>query len=126
MGLSEKMKEEETKGLQMMGIPTEIKPIDKQIDEYFYSRDKKKKRIVMAPKIASKIDLTAMVVPRLLAVTTRGFKDGILQHNMPCPVCLEEPALYVSNKNGTYFAPCDGCHAVGFSLKKDKVKKGWF
>jgi len=75
----------------------------------------------------------------LLEIKTFGFKDGVLVHNMPCPVCLKRMANYVSNDDDSYFAPCGVCSANGYVLEKksyikssdndidkNKKKKGWF
>lgn len=121
MGLSEKDFEEETKGLHMMGIPTEPKSVDEQIDEYFYTKkktDTAKKAITVLKKVEDG--------KKILEISTSGFKDGVLQHNMPCPVCLSEPAVYVSNEDGTYFSPCKTCESEGFELKKKKKKTGFW
>jgi len=130
MGLSDKdigRIEEEEKELERMGIPTKIKSLDEQIAGYFEDRDtskkvKARKNIGLGVTVGSDISKK----PRLLKITTFGFEDGVLKHNMPCPVCLEEPAVYVSNEDGSYFAPCSSCEAEGFVLEKHKKTRGGF
>lgn len=55
---------------------------------------------------------------KLLSVTTKGFENGVLQHNMPCAICLENPALYVNDGREHYFAPCENCAAKGYCIKR--------
>jgi hypothetical protein len=120
MGLSDKDFKEEENSLKMMGIPTEVKPIDKQVDDYFSKKREEKKKTVLKNINISKRDDT------LLTVKTWGFKDGVLQHNMPCPVCLKKPAKYISSEDVHYFGPCEVCETLGFKLENTKRKKGWF
>lgn len=54
----------------------------------------------------------------ILKISTGGFKDGILQHNMPCPVCLENLATYENVGGRGCFAPCMKCSAEGYVIKK--------
>ncbi len=124
MGLAkDKDFDEEKKGLHMMGVPTEHKPIDEQIDSYFNEKEKEKiVKILHSRKPKRNI---AQVDTGLLKIKTWGFKNGELQHNMPCPVCLEESAKYISNDDGTYFAPCEACEARGFTLEKNRKKGFW-
>ncbi len=124
MGLSDKDTiEEEEKQLRLMGIPTEVKPIDEQVSDFFKNKEtelKKRTRIVIPKNRSSKKG-------ELLEVKTWGFKDGILQHNMPCPVCMKNPASYETNEDGGYFAPCASCRSIGYVLKKENERKrGWF
>ena len=129
MGLSEKNFEEEEKGLYMMGIPTAIKPVDDQIDEYFYKKDRELKKTKLSPPkrtMKSKLpDSKDILQPK-----TWGFVDGILQHNMPCPVCMKEKARYISGADGNYFSPCSSCEGKGYILHKvntnDTKKKGFW
>lgn len=127
MGLIDKdsdiFKEEES-GLKNMGIPTSIKPIDEQIDSYFAQKQKKKTKTVLPSNdsVGCSCEIDA---PRLLKVDTFGFKNGVLNHNMPCPVCLNEQAQYISNEDGNYFAPCEACEAIGYRLEKIKKKGFW-
>ncbi len=55
---------------------------------------------------------------KVLEVSTRGFEHGVLQHNMPCPVCLENFASYADIRGKGCFAPCLKCEAEGYVLKK--------
>ena len=131
MGLSDKEDiEREIKGLHRMGIPTEIKPVDEQIDEYFYSRDKKKAKKILLKKdepLDSLSRVSKSRVPDVLKITTRGFKDGVLQHNMPCPVCVTSQASYTTDSDNGFFGPCIDCQIKGYSLSRFQNKKsGWF
>ena len=114
--------EEEKKGLHMMGIPTESKSVDEVIDDYFYSREKKKTKtkLIKALPLSEYDDFGT----EILKVETWGFKNGFLQHNMPCPVCMSNPAIFVSKGTDTYFAPCSACEKLGYVL--EKMKKGFW
>jgi len=112
MGLGELEKEdfkEEEKALNAIGIDVSPK-VDKEIDEYFYDKG-------LAGKVKCK-KLVEEAVKGVLSVSTEGFIDGELQHNMPCPVCLNTQAKYINDGKDHYFAPCESCASKGFVLKK--------
>ena len=123
MSSSDEDFKEEKKGLHMMGVPTEHKSVDEQIDHYFYNRDSKKKKILLKP-VATPLSEFDDFGTELLKVETWGFKNGFLQHNMPCPVCMAHPAIYVSKGIDNYFAPCSACEKLGYVL--EKKKKGFW
>ena len=58
----------------------------------------------------------------VLDVSTYGFKNGILQHNMPCPICLVEFALYTANDDGGYFGPCKKCKLKGYAIVNKDIE----
>lgn len=130
-GLSEKeLKkfEDEEKELGRMGIPTKVKSVDEQVKTYYNNQEGSKKKLTIKRPggLGVNVGSVSGKKPRLLKVTTFGFENGELKHNMPCPVCLSEPARYVSNDDGNYFAPCELCEAAGFTLEKNRKRGGGF
>ena len=51
------------------------------------------------------------------------FTDGgpVVQHNMFCQVCHDEPAVYIVGKG--IFQPCWGCQRKGYKLVRRR--RGW-
>ena len=95
---------------------------DKMIDEYF-SKKSDKKKIVLSSDTEQKDE----DVPALLKISTFGFKNGELVHNMPCPICLEKRARFVSGDFRNYFAPCRDCADEGYLIvNRASERKGWF
>jgi len=130
MGLSDRDKnifDKEDDELIRMGIPITTKSLSDQASGYLNkvkpnNKTKTKKNTGLGVTIGGDDSKK----PRLLKVSTFGFKDGALKHNMPCPVCLNEPAVYISNEHGNYFAPCRSCEELGFVLEKRKKTSGGF
>jgi CRISPR/Cas system-associated protein Cas10 (large subunit of type III CRISPR-Cas system) len=119
MGLvdSKKKYEEES-----MGLNSEH-DTDKMIDEYFAKeRRKKTSSATRLAEVPSKDEQKK----ELLKIRTFGFKDGVLQHNMPCPVCLKKPAKYISSEEMHFFGPCEACEILGYKLENVKNKKTGF
>ena len=98
---------------------------DKMIDEYM-ALEKRKESYNALTSVERKGDISkARHDKSLLKIKTFGFKDGVLQHNMPCPVCLENMARYISDDKNGYFAPCRKCESDGYVLKNKKRKGFW-
>lgn len=66
------------------------------------------------------LDIADEAYRGIAKIVTEGFDNGMLVHNMPCPVCLKNPAVYVNTGKDTYFAPCPECAKKGFVLKKKR------
>ena len=72
--------------LKNLGIPVNH-DLDQEIDSYFTStKPGPKDTDILSEPEHSNTDI------ELCKIKTFGFKDGILQHNMPCPICLKRPA----------------------------------
>ena len=99
----------EIKKLETIGISIKDRN-DSDINGYFYDKGLSGKRST------SKIIDEAK--KGVLSIVTEGFIDGELQHNMPCPVCLNEQAKYINNRKEHFFAPCGKCSAKGYVLKR--------
>ncbi len=130
MGLKDQKKQEtkskftEEHSLGLVGIPDH--DTDKMIDEYFAKERRKKTSTLVRPKESFKPD-KEITNRGVLKVKTFGFKNGVLQHNMPCPVCLENPAVFTSDDGINFFGPCEECQEKGFFIKKHiERKNGWF
>jgi hypothetical protein len=109
--------EEEALGLNS------VHDTDKMIDEYFASE--RRKKASSSVKLVE-VPLNSATNKELLKVRTFGFKDGVLQHNMPCPVCLKKPAKYISSEEMHFFGPCEACEILGYKLENVKNKKTGF
>jgi hypothetical protein len=110
------------KELEKMGVPVNH-DLDKEIDSYFSSKEKSKKNTILYEEKYYDERI------RLCEIKAYGFKNGELQHNMPCPVCLKNPAVYVHTHSYSYFGPCSECSSKGFKMSvpdEKKEKKGWF
>lgn len=102
---------------------------DRMIDKFFDDNRKDKKAIKLAKidEISKKgISKEASQDENLLSVKTFGFDDnGVLKHNMPCPVCLKTQAIYVNEDGYSFFSPCKKCQEKGFVLENSN-NKSWF
>jgi hypothetical protein len=54
------------------------------------------------------------------------FFGPVAEHNMPCVVCWEKPAVY--SFNGAIFEPCWDCQKDGWAIHKTKRRSwlAWF
>jgi hypothetical protein len=121
MGLTVDSKDYEEEALGL----NSIHDTDKMVDEYFAKERRKKTSSMTKNSLVKKA--TVVDTDKLLKVKTFGFKDGVLQHNMPCPVCLKNPAIYKSDGDRNFFAPCKECEKEGYILENILTKKkGWF
>ncbi len=106
--------EEKALGLAGAGHDT-----DTMVDEFYARKHRVKTKKTLCSSKPKRIptikDALAIEDRSLLMVRTFGFKDGVLQHNMPCPVCVKYPAKYSSKG---FFAPCQTCENNGYILKK--------
>lgn len=126
MGLTDKEYTIEEKSL---GLDS-VYDTDKMIDKYFHEKNKEKKPKKITPPSKTQ-HIGGKISTKILKVSTFGFKNGELQHNMPCPVCLENRAVFTSDGNTNFFAPCMSCQNDGYitknvNLEPKEEKKGWF
>ena len=119
MGLSnvdedDKLFSEEAKTLANMGVSVGKKHLTYE-EHYGTSNIKRKANNKIAIKhINIEDDL------EVLKITTDGFINGELQHNMPCPVCITNRARYVNTGKDHYFSPCDKCESEGYIIKRKR------
>ena len=107
--------------LKTLGIPVNH-DVDKEINSYF---SKKESSDTLEQKNGLEINPSDDEM-RLCQIKAFGFKDGVLQHNMPCPICLKRPAVYVNDGAISFFAPCMTCQDNGFYTSNKNKKGRWF
>ena len=71
-----------------------------------------------------KVDLTCYPMGTL---TVNWASDGgpWATHNMPCPVCMDNPAVIVF-VGESYFEPCHSCNKKGFRITRKPTFLEWF
>ena len=131
MGLTGK-KEEYTIEEKALGLDA-IHNTDVMIDDFLSKKKRPGKQNSLSN--VKKVQTRSVVdrnEKRILKVSTFGFKNGELQHNMPCPVCLENKAVFTSDGFRNFFSPCRKCEEDGYVTKNTNLeevraeKKGWF
>jgi uncharacterized protein YukJ len=115
----------ELEELNRMGIPVSH-DLEREIKAYF-SKAIQAKKNSLGEKEKNTDPST-----KLIEVKVFGFKDGNLQHNMPCPVCMSKPATYINDNDYSYFGPCTKCYTKGFRMatpaenRREKEEEGTF
>ena len=118
MGLMSKKEaeaeEKQLRGLGVFSLKTEENSIDDKREISFNTEKDNDKCISNNAK------------HKLLKVETYGVKDGTIQHNYPCPVCLSNQATYMNDGVFSFFAPCPICRENGYDIVRNNKKRNWF
>lgn len=61
------------------------------------------------------VDDSFEIVPHNAALVDYGICD-MVTHDVPCPVCFDEKAMFVMNDSA--FQPCKSCQAKGWKITK--------
>jgi len=115
----------ELEELNRMGIPASH-DLDREIKAYFSKANQAKKSSL------GEEEKSMAPFNKLMKIEAFGFKDGNLQHNMPCPVCMSEPATYINDNDYSFFGPCTKCYTKGFRMvtpaenRREKEEEGTF